>query len=50
VLTLPGIRDFDVAQPGNRLVAIVPAAATRPPDIGAIVDWPSALALFTKSE
>jgi dipeptidyl aminopeptidase/acylaminoacyl peptidase len=50
VLALPGIRDFDVSQAGDRLLAIVPAAATRPPDVGAIVDWPSALAVFAKSE
>ena len=46
VLTLPGIRDFDVSHAGNRLLAIVPAETTRPPDVGAIVDWPSALAVF----
>jgi dipeptidyl aminopeptidase/acylaminoacyl peptidase len=46
VLTLPGIRDFDASHAGNRLLAIVPAETTRPPDVGAIVDWPSALAVF----
>ena len=46
VLTLAGIRDFDVSPSGDRLLAVVPAATTRPPDVGAIVDWPSALAVF----
>ena len=46
VLALPGIRDFDVAHAGDRLLVIVPAASARPPDVGAMVDWPSALAVF----
>ena len=46
VLALPGIRDFDVSHAGVRLLAVVPAAAPRPPDAGAIVDWASALAVF----
>jgi hypothetical protein len=46
VLTLPGVRDFDVSHAGVRLLAIVPAEATRPPDVGAIVEWRSALAVL----
>ena len=50
MVTLPGLRDFDVSEPGNRLLAIVPAVAARPPDVGAIVEWRSALAVLAKSE
>ena len=46
VLARPGIRDFDVAHAGDRLLVVVSAANTRAPEIGAIVDWPSALAVF----
>ncbi len=44
VLSLPGLRDFDVAHTGDRLLVIVPAASARPPDVGALVDWQSTLA------
>jgi eukaryotic-like serine/threonine-protein kinase len=43
VLTVPGLRDFDVAHTGDRLLVIVPAASARPPDVGALVDWQTAL-------
>ena len=43
VLTVPGLRDFDVAHSGERLLVIVPASSARPPDVGALVDWQSAL-------
>jgi eukaryotic-like serine/threonine-protein kinase len=43
VLTVPGLRDFDVAHTGDRLLVVVPAASARPPDVGALVDWQTAL-------
>jgi hypothetical protein len=46
VFTLPGIRDFDVSHAGARLLVVGPAVTARQPEIGAIVDWPSALAVF----
>ena len=46
VLALPGIRDFDVSHAGKRLLVIVPTANGSVPIVRAIVDWPSALAVF----
>jgi eukaryotic-like serine/threonine-protein kinase len=46
VLTLPGIRDFDVSRDGRRLIVIAPSPERRPSSVGAIVEWPSALAVF----
>jgi hypothetical protein len=39
VARTPGIRDFDVAHGGRRLLAILPARETRPIDARALVDW-----------
>jgi hypothetical protein len=47
VLALPGIRDFDVSRDGRRLIVVaLSSESARPPHVGAIVDWPSALAMF----
>jgi serine/threonine-protein kinase len=46
VLSLPGIRDFDVSPTGARLLVIASAAGAPPVAVGAIVEWPSALAVF----
>lgn len=48
VLAWPGLRDFDVSHAGERLLAIVPAAGAGPPEVGVIIDWPSALAVFSE--
>jgi len=42
VASAPGIRDFDAAHRGDRLLAILPAQAATP-DIRALVDWQSAV-------
>ncbi len=41
----PGIRDFDVAHGGRRLLAILPAPGTRPIDARALVDWQTLMPL-----
>jgi hypothetical protein len=46
VVSIPGIRDFDVTRDGRRLIVIAPSQETRPPRVGAIVEWPSALTVF----
>ena len=44
VATAPGLRDFDAAHRGDRLLAILPAAAAdAPAEIRALVDWQSAV-------
>jgi len=44
VLAFPGLRDFDTAHHGARILAVVPETATRPAPAEALVDWTSALA------
>lgn len=43
VASAPGLRDFDAAHHGDRLLAILPAQAATLPDIRALVDWQSAV-------
>ena len=43
VSSVPGIRDFDAAHQGDRLLAILPTQAATLPDIRALVDWQSAV-------
>jgi hypothetical protein len=43
VATVPGIRDFDPAHRGDRLLAILPAQAAQAAEIHALVDWQSAV-------
>jgi Tol biopolymer transport system component len=35
----PGLRDFDTAHRGNRLLAILPVDGGDPPDVTAVVNW-----------
>ena len=39
VATMTGLRDFDAAHHGDRLLAILPAATFSPGEIRALVDW-----------
>ena len=43
VASAPGIRDFDAAHHGDRLLAILPAQTAAPSEIRALVDWQSAV-------
>jgi hypothetical protein len=43
VAAAPGIRDFDAAHLGDRLLAILPTQTAPLPDIRALVDWQSAV-------
>lgn len=43
VLSLPSVRDFDVAHGNGRLLAVVPAASTGTRDVDALLDWHGAL-------
>ena len=43
VATMTGLRDFDAAHHGDRLLAILPATAFSPGGIRALVDWQSAV-------
>jgi Tol biopolymer transport system component len=44
VLAIPGLRDFDVAHRGARLLAVVPETSMRPAPVEAVVNWTSTLA------
>ena len=41
--TVPGLRDFDAAHRGDRLLAILPAQAAPAAEIHALVDWQTAV-------
>jgi dipeptidyl aminopeptidase/acylaminoacyl peptidase len=43
VTHVPGVRDYDVAHRGARLLAVLPVPDARPPEIRALVDWESAV-------
>jgi Tol biopolymer transport system component len=45
VLAAPGLRDFDAAHRGARILAVVPETSARPAPVEALVDWTSALAV-----
>ena len=40
---IPGVRDFDAEHHGSRLLAILPAQTSPPPEIRVLVDWQSAV-------
>jgi hypothetical protein len=45
VMSVPGLRDFDAAHRGTRILAVVPETSMPPAPVEAVVNWTSALAV-----